>query len=102
MGILTDLSPVTPLQFYLYSFFHFIFWSQTKNKNALDFLKSSRANTRYHHIFEKKILEKCNKEELSAKLLETYEKIQEKDNIITKFEKDLVNYEMQKLTVGHP
>ena len=31
----------------------------------------------------------------------TYEKIQEKDNIITKLEKDLVNYEMEKLTVGH-
>ena len=27
--------------------------------------------------------------------------MQEKDNIITKLERDLVNYEMQKLTVGH-
>ena len=52
-------------------------------------------------MFSKKVLEKCNKEELIAKVLETYEKIQEKDNIITKLEKDLVNYEMQKLTVGH-
>ena len=52
-------------------------------------------------MFSKKVLEKCNKEELIAKLLETYEKIQEKDNIITKLEKDLINYEMQKLTVGH-
>ena len=52
-------------------------------------------------MFSKRVLEKCNKEELIAKLLETYEKIQEKDNIITKLEKDLVNYEMQKLTVGH-
>ena len=32
--------------------------------------------------------------------METCEKIQEK-NIITKLKKDLVNYEMQKLTVGH-
>ena len=52
-------------------------------------------------MFSKKILEKCNKEEPIAKLLETHEKIQQKDNIITKLEKDLVNYEMQKLTVGH-
>ena len=52
-------------------------------------------------MFSKKVLEKCNKEELIAKLLVTFEKRQEKDNIITKLEKDLVNYEMQKLTVGH-
>ena len=52
-------------------------------------------------MFSKKVLEKCKKEELIAKLLETYEKIQEKDNIITKLEKDHVNNEMQKLTVGH-
>ena len=52
-------------------------------------------------MFSKKVLEICNKEELIAELLETYEKIQEKDDIITKLEKDLVNYEMQKLTVGH-
>ena len=39
------------------------------------------------------------KKELIAKLLENYEKIQEKDNIMTKLEKDLVNKEMQKLTV---
>ena len=51
-------------------------------------------------MFSKKVLEKSNKEELIAKLLETYEKLQEKDNIISKLEKDLVNYEMQKLTVG--
>ena len=35
------------------------------------------------------------------KFLETYQKTQEKDNTITKLETDLVNYEMQKLTVGH-
>ena len=52
-------------------------------------------------MFSKKVLEECNKEEIIAKLLETYEKIHEKDNIITKLETDLVNYEMQKLTVGH-
>ena len=52
-------------------------------------------------MFSKKVLEKCNKEELNAKLLETYEKIQEKNYIIAKLEKDLVNYEMKKLTVGH-
>ena len=52
-------------------------------------------------MFSKKVHEKCNKEELIAELLETYEKIQEKDNIITKLEKDLVNYKMQKITVGH-
>ena len=40
-------------------------------------------------MFSKKVLEKCNKEELIAKLLETCKKIQEKDNIITKLEKDL-------------
>ena len=51
-------------------------------------------------MFSKKVLENCNKEELIAKLLENYEKIQEKDNI-TKLEKDLVNYEMQKIIVGH-
>ena len=52
-------------------------------------------------MFSKKNLDKCNKEQLIAKLLETYEKIQEEDNIITKLGKDLVHYEMQKLTVGH-
>ena len=33
--------------------------------------------------------------------LETYDRVQEKVNIIRKLEKDLVNYEKQKLTVVH-
>ena len=33
--------------------------------------------------------------------METFEKILEKDHIVTKLEKDIVNYQMQKLTVGH-
>ena len=65
------------------------------------FLKSQLEQIRVITMFAKKVFEKCNKEELIAKVLETYEKIQEKDNIITKLEKDLVNYEMQKLIVGH-
>ena len=52
-------------------------------------------------MFLKKVLEICNKGELIAKLLETYEKIQEKDDIKTKLEKHLVYYEMQTLTVRH-
>ena len=51
--------------------------------------------------FQKKVLEKSNKAELIARLLETYEKMQEKDNLITKLEKYLVNSEMKKSTVGH-
>ena len=58
-------------------------------------------------MFSKKISRNAT-EELIAKLLETYEKLQYKrpmkkmqDNNITKLEKDLVNFEMQKLIVGH-
>ena len=103
LGILPASSPLRSFQSYLYSIFlNFIFRSQTKNKNALDFFqKSQLEQIRVITMFSKKVLEKCNKEELNAKLLETHEKIQEKDNIITKLEKDLVNYEMQKLTVVH-
>ena len=53
----------------------------------------NRAITRCHQV-----LEKCNKE-LIAKLLETFEKLQERDNILTKLEKDIVDHEMQQLTV---
>ena len=50
-------------------------------------------------MFSKKILEKCNKEELIAKLLETSEKINEKDRIIKSLENNLAQYELQKQTV---
>ena len=46
-------------------------------------------------MFSKKFLEKCNKAKLIAKLLSTYEKIQEKANIITKLEKDLIYFESE-------
>ena len=54
------------------------------------FLKSQLEQIRVITTFSKSVLEKCNKEEQIAKLLETYEKIQEKDNIITKLEKILL------------
>ena len=50
-------------------------------------------------MFSKKVLEKCNKEELIAKLLETSEKINEKDRIIKSLENNLAQYELQKQTV---
>ena len=56
-------------------------------------------NSQTQQVF-KKFLKTCDEEELFAKFLVTFEKIQEKDNIKTKLEKDLVNYEKQKLTVG--
>ena len=46
-----------------------------------------------------KVLEKWNKQELITKLLVNNEKLKEK--VITQFEKDLVNFEIQKITVGH-
>ena len=52
-------------------------------------------------MFSKKILEKCNKEELIAKLLETNEKINEKDRIIKSLEHNLAQYELQKQTVTY-
>ena len=53
-----------------------------------------------HYVF-KKILEKCNKEELIAKLLETSENINEKDRIIKSLENNLAQYELQKQTVTY-
>ena len=50
-------------------------------------------------MFSKKVLEKCNKEELIAKLLETSEKINEKDRIIKSLENNLAQYALQKQTV---
>ena len=52
-------------------------------------------------MFSKKVLEKCNKEELIAKLLETSENINEKDRIIKSLENNLAQYEMQKQTVTY-
>ena len=52
-------------------------------------------------MFSKKVLEKCNKEELIAKLLETSEKINEKDRIIKSLENNLAQYELQKQTVTY-
>ena len=72
------------------------FQVRNENKNALDFfLKVNYSKYALSSCFQKEVLEKSNKEELIAKLLETYEKIQEKDNLITKLEKDLVNSEMK-------
>ena len=51
-----------------------------------------------HHVF-KKVLEKSNKEELIAILLETSEKIIEKNRIIKSLESNLAHYELQKQTV---
>ena len=50
-------------------------------------------------MFTEKVLEKCKKEELIAKLLETSEKINEKDRIIKSLENNLAQFDLQKQTV---
>ena len=52
-------------------------------------------------MFSKKVLEKCNKEELIAKLLETSEIINEKDRIIKSLENNLAQKALQKQTVNY-
>ena len=52
-------------------------------------------------MFSKKVLKKCNKEEIIAKFLENFEKLEENNKIKTKLKRNVVNYEMEKLTVGH-
>ena len=45
-------------------------------------------------MFSKKVLEKCNKEELIAKLLETSEILNEKDRIVKSLENNLAQYKL--------
>ena len=62
LGILLDSSPWRSFQTYLYShFFIFFFMSETKNKNALDFLKSQLEQIRVVTIFSVNILRNATK-----------------------------------------
>ena len=77
LAILPASSPVRSLHSYLLTLFKFHLQAERKIMLQI-FLKSHLEQIRVITMFSKKVLEKCNKEELIAKLLETYKKHKKK------------------------